>query len=98
VVGVVGPLQFEVLASRIGAEYGLEAKFEDAGVTAARWIECGDPVALKKFTDANRANLAEDHDGALVFLARNAWHMNRTQEENPQIQFLKTREQNKLPA
>ncbi|MDD3371842.1 MAG: peptide chain release factor 3, partial [Alphaproteobacteria bacterium] len=98
VVGVVGPLQFEVLAARIGAEYGLEAKFEDAGVSAARWIECPDPVVLKAFTDANRSSLAEDHDGALVFLARNAWHLNRTQDENSKIVFLKTREQNKLPA
>jgi len=98
VVGVVGPLQFEVLAARIEAEYGLPAKFESAGVEAARWIECDDPVVLKKFTEAMRSSLAEDHDGALVFLARNAWHMNRTQEENPEIKFLKTREQNKLPA
>jgi peptide chain release factor 3 len=98
VVGVVGPLQFEVLAARIEAEYGLPAKFESAGVEAARWIECDDAVTLKTFTDTNRSSLAEDHDGALVFLARNAWHLNRTQEENPAIRFLKTREQNKLPA
>ena len=95
VVGVVGPLQFEVLAARIEAEYGLPATFESAGVDAARWIECDNPVTLKKFTDSNRSSLAEDHDGALVFLARNAWHLNRTQEENPDIHFLKTREQNK---
>lgn len=98
VVGVVGPLQFEVLAARIDAEYGLPAKFETAGIEAARWVECDKPDALKKFTDTNRASLAEDHDGALVFLARNAWHLNRTQEENPDVRFLKTREQNKLPA
>ena len=98
IVGVVGPLQFEVLAARIEAEYGLPAKFESAGVDAARWIECADPVTLKKFTDTNRSSLAEDHDGALVFLARNAWHLNRTQEENPEINFLKTREQNKAVA
>ena len=97
-MGVVGPLQFEVLAARIEAEYGLPAKFEDAGIFAARWIEAADPVALKKFTDTNKAGLAEDHDGALVFLARNAWNLNRTQEENPDVQFLKTREQNKLPT
>ena len=95
VVGVVGPLQFEVLAARIEAEYGLPAKFESAGIDAARWIEGDDPVALKKFTETNRSSLAEDHDGALVFLARNAWHLNRTQEENPGIRFMKTREQNK---
>ena len=98
IVGVVGPLQFEVLAARIEAEYTLPAKFEDAGISAARWIECADPVVLKKFTDTQRSSLAEDHDGALVFLARNTWHLNRTQEENPEIRFLKTREQNKLPT
>ena len=36
VVGVVGPLQFEVLAARIAAEYGLAAHFEGAGLDAAR--------------------------------------------------------------
>jgi peptide chain release factor 3 len=94
IVGVVGPLQFEVLAARIEAEYGLPAKFENAGLEAARWVEASDPVILKKFSDANRGNLAEDHDGALVFLARNAWHLNRTMEENPDLKFLKAREQN----
>ena len=98
VVGVVGPLQFEVLAARIEAEYGLPATFESAGIDAARWIECDNPVTLKKFTDTNRSSLAEDHDGALVFLARNAWHLNRTQEENTDIRFMKTREQNKAVA
>ncbi|MDP9195398.1 MAG: peptide chain release factor 3 [Pseudomonadota bacterium] len=93
VVGVVGPLQFEVLAARIEAEYGLAARFEQAGVEAARWVQCGDPVKLKAFIDANRGSLAEDHDGVLVFLARNAWHLNRTQEDHPAVKFLKTREQ-----
>jgi len=97
IVGVVGQLQFEVLAARIEAEYGLPANFETAGIEAARWIEqkpdASNKDALKNFTDTNRSALAEDHDGALVFLARNAWHLNRTQEENPDLLFLKTREQ-----
>lgn len=95
IVGVVGPLQFEVLAARIEAEYGLPAKFESAGLEAARWIEANDPAVIKKFTEANRSSLAEDHDGALVFLARNAWHLNRAIEENPDLKFLKSREQNR---
>ncbi len=98
VVGVVGPLQFEVLAARIEAEYGLPARFESAGVEAARWIDADDPVVLKVFTETQRGSLAEDHDGALVFLARNAWHLNRTMEENPKIRFLKSREQNQVSA
>ena len=95
VVGVVGQLQFEVLAARIEAEYGLAARFETVGVDAARWVEAEDQVVLKRFLDANRSALAEDHDGALVFLARNAWHLNRTQEDFPTLRFLKTREQNR---
>ncbi|MDD5586332.1 MAG: peptide chain release factor 3 [Alphaproteobacteria bacterium] len=96
VVGVVGQLQFEILAARMEAEYGLPARFEGAGVEAARWIDAPDAARLKAFTDKNRASLAEDHDGALVFLARNAWHLNRTMEENPEIRFLKAREQHQF--
>lgn len=95
VVGVVGALQFEVLAARIEAEYGFSARFEAASVDAARWVECDDPLVLKRMVDANRSAFAEDHDGALVFLARNAWHLNRTQEDFPGVRFLKTREQNR---
>jgi peptide chain release factor 3 len=95
IVGVVGPLQFEVLAARIAAEYGLPAAFEEVGITAARWVEADDPAALKRFEDANRSALAEDHDGALVFLARNNWHLSHTMEENPDVRFLKAREQHR---
>ncbi|HBM90470.1 MAG TPA: peptide chain release factor 3 [Rhodospirillaceae bacterium] len=93
IVGVVGPLQFEVLAARIKTEYGLPAHFETAGLEAARWVESDDPMVLKDFTEANRSALAHDHDGALVFMSRNAWHLGKAIEENPKIRFLKAREQ-----
>ena len=38
VVGVVGQLQFEVLASRIELEYGLPVRFEQSQFTSARWV------------------------------------------------------------
>ena len=38
IVGVVGPLQFEVLASRIEQEYGLPVRFEPTQFTSARWL------------------------------------------------------------
>jgi peptide chain release factor 3 len=98
IVGVVGPLQFEVLAARIEAEYGIQARFEQAPVEAARWIEADDPLLIKRFVDSNRSALAEDHDGALVFLSRNSWHLNRTQEDYPGLRFLKTREQHQALA
>ena len=94
IVGVVGALQFEILADRIRTEYGLPVKFEPVGLYAARWVESDDPAALKKFLDETRAAIAHDHNGDPVFLARNAWHLDRTQQDHPQIRFLKTKEQN----
>ena len=38
VVGVVGALQFEVLADRIRTEYEVAVKFEDTALYTARWV------------------------------------------------------------
>ena len=93
VVGVVGPLQFDVLKSRLLAEYGLDIEFEGAPFEMARWVDADDKKAIEKFSEANRPNLAEDHDGALVYLARNAWYLQRAKDDFPDIRFLATREQ-----
>jgi peptide chain release factor 3 len=93
VVGVVGELQLEVLASRIANEYDVKAGFEPAPFEHARWVHADDPAKLKEFIDANQGSLANDRDGAPVFLARNNWELNYTAEKFPAIRFLKTREQ-----
>ena len=93
IVGVVGQLQFEVIANRIEAEYNLKAGFEDAPYDTARWIDADDKLLLKRFIDANPSATAEDRDGALVFLARNAWTLGRAQQDFPGIRFMATREQ-----
>jgi peptide chain release factor 3 len=92
IVGVVGSLQFDVLADRIRTEYDVPVKFEQTELYTARWVTADDAATLKAFLDSNRVAVADDHDNAPVFLARNAWHLNRTMEDNPKIQFLKTRE------
>ncbi|MEK9725961.1 MAG: EF-Tu/IF-2/RF-3 family GTPase, partial [Rhodospirillaceae bacterium] len=93
VVGVVGMLQFEVLAERVRTEYDVAVRFEPAELYAARWVQADDYQQLKKFSDENRGAMAEDHDGDPVFLARNAWHLNKAQEDWPDLRFLKTKEQ-----
>ena len=93
IVGVVGVLQFEVMADRIRSEFNIPVAFEPTQYYTAQWIDCSDKQKLKKFIDNNQASLATDHDGAEVFLARNAWHLNKAQEDFPDIKFLKTREQ-----
>jgi peptide chain release factor 3 len=91
VVGVVGALQFEVLADRIRTEYDVPVYFEPAALITARWVEADSPLELKRFADANMASTADDHDGSLVFLARNAWHLSHTAEQWPLVRFLKTK-------
>ena len=92
VVGVVGQLQFEVLADRIRTEYGLDVKFEQTSLHAARWVLADDAVELKKFADGNGSSIADDHDGDLVFLARNSWHLDDAKKNWPGIEFKPTKE------
>lgn len=92
IVGVVGPLQFDVLADRIRTEYDVPVHFESVALYAARWVE-GAHADLERFKNANLASLAEDHAGLPVFLARNSWHLETTEKEWQELRFRKTREQ-----
>jgi peptide chain release factor 3 len=93
IVGVVGALQFEVLADRIRTEYDVPVRFEPTSLYTARWVEADSEATLKRFVDANQGAIADDHKGDPVFLARNAWHLDRAGEDWPDIRFLKTKEQ-----
>ncbi len=92
IVGVVGALQLEVLAARIKSEYDLVVRFEPAPYETARWVE-GEAAEVKRFIEASRAALAEDHDGAPVYLARNAWELGTTTKDWPALRLARTREQ-----
>lgn len=92
IVGVVGSLQFDVLADRIRTEYEIPVIFEPTSLYTARWVKADNSLDLKAFIDSNRASVAEDHDGEPVFLARNAWHLNKTAEDYPKITFSATRQ------
>ena len=93
IVGVVGSLQFDVLADRIRTEYEVPVHFEGTALHTARWVDATDHQLLKRFIESNRAAMAEDHTGAPVFLARNNWHLETTQKEWPDVAFAKTKEQ-----
>ncbi len=87
IVGVVGALQFDVLADRIRTEYEVPVKFEATELYTARWLSSDQAGALKKFSDANRSSVALDHDEDYVFLARNAWHLSDAEDKNKDIRF-----------
>ncbi|MBD3728683.1 MAG: peptide chain release factor 3 [Sphingomonadales bacterium] len=91
IVGVVGQLQLEVLISRLEAEYKVEAVLEASPFATARWIK-GPDAALRDFESFNRANLAKDRDGDLVFMAKSPWDVGYQQEKNPELAFSATKE------
>ncbi|MCA0910293.1 peptide chain release factor 3 [Qipengyuania gaetbuli] len=91
IVGVVGQLQLEVLISRLEAEYKVEARLEASPFATARWLR-GDARAMDEFEKFNRANLAKDRDGDLVFMAKSPWDVSYQQEKNPELVFSATKE------
>ena len=91
IVGVVGQLQLDVLVSRLSAEYKVEAGLEASPFATARWVK-GDAKALADFESFNRANLARDRDGDLVFMAKSPWDVNYQVEKNPDLTFSATKE------
>ncbi len=91
IVGVVGALQFDVLADRIRTEYDIPVKFEPTELYTARWLYADDALTLKKFVDSNQSSIANDHDSDPVFLARNSWHLNDAMDKNKSIRFQTTK-------
>ncbi|MFA6218913.1 MAG: peptide chain release factor 3 [Erythrobacter sp.] len=91
IVGVVGQLQLDVLVSRLEAEYKVGAKLEASPFATARWLK-GEQKAMDEFEKFNRANLARDRDGDLVFMAKSPWDVGYQQEKNPELTFSATKE------
>ena len=91
IVGVVGALQFEVLASRIELEYGLPVRFETSQFTSARWAS-GPRDALDKFINTNKQHISHDHDGDVVYLTRLQWDIDRIERDHPDITLSATKE------
>ena len=91
IVGVVGALQFEVLASRIEQEYSLPVRFEPSNFTSARWVT-GPKDELEKFINVNKGHIAVDNDGATVFLTRLKWDIDRIERDYPALKLTATKE------
>jgi peptide chain release factor 3 len=91
IVGVVGALQFDVLASRIEQEYSLPVRFEGSNFTSARWIS-GDKAQIEKLVNVNKQHIAHDSDGDLVFLTRLQWDIDRVVRDYEGVKLTATKE------
>ena len=93
VLGAVGVLQFEVVASRLLNEYGVDAVFEGTSISSARWVSCDDRKMLADFEKSSAGqHLAHDAAGNLAYLATSGVNLRLTQERWPGITFHATRE------
>ncbi|MBR7070246.1 MAG: peptide chain release factor 3 [Oxalobacter sp.] len=92
ILGAVGMLQFEVVASRLMNEYGVDAVFEGTAISTARWVAADDPKKLNEFEKALAHNVAYDAAGNMTYLASSNVNLRLTQERWPDIQFFATRE------
>jgi peptide chain release factor 3 len=87
IVGVVGALQLDVLVERLEAEYDLPVSFEPSRFELARWVSSHDTTEMERFSRSYTSSLADDLDGAPVYLAQNAWGLRYEQEKWPKVTF-----------
>jgi peptide chain release factor 3 len=97
-VGVVGPLQLDVLKARLDAEYSLPVEFEVSEFSLARWISSDDRKKLDAFIAANGSGVADDVDGDPVFLAKNEFYLGYTKERAEGIVFANVKDVKKKDA
>jgi len=91
IVGVVGALQFDVLASRIELEYGIPVRFEPTQFSSARWVS-GPQAKVDAFIKANQGHMATDHDGDPVYMTRLQWDIDRVERDYPELNLTATKE------
>lgn len=87
IIGCVGELQFEVIQYRLLQEYGASAQLNSLPFYKACWLTSKDPKKLQDFVRFKQANIAEDKDGQLVYLAQSEWFLNTEIQNNPDITF-----------
>jgi len=91
-LGAVGPLQFEIVAHRLATEYKVDAIYDTANISTARWLTYPDENTRRNFEREQTAALATDVDDNPVFLATNKYNLQVTMERWPKVGFHATRE------
>jgi len=97
-LGAVGPLQFEIVAHRLATEYKVDAIYETANISTARWLTFPDENTRRNFEREQAASLATDVDENPVFLATNKYNLQVTMERWPKVAFHATREHGRRMA
>ena len=88
VIGVVGALQFDVIASRLSNEYNVNSRVEPLNFVCARWVS-GPEEALSDLKGLDHSVMrTRDREGRTVLLFPSAWALQYAERENPGVAFL----------
>jgi len=90
IIGTVGQLQFEVIQYRLKHEYGATADFKPLNYFKACWIQSDNEEKLNEFIRRKHANIVNDKDDNLVFLADSPYILKVAQDDFPEIKFYTT--------
>jgi peptide chain release factor 3 len=88
VLGAVGPLQFEVVQSRLESEYGAPSRLEPATWKLMRWV--APDVTYEQLTTKTLplgAVIAEDRMGELAILFNTEWGLQGYVEKNKDVEL-----------
>jgi peptide chain release factor 3 len=88
ICGVVGQLQFDILAYRLEHEYGANVLMDRLPYSHARWVEGA--TSAKDLLAARIPLAVTDQDGRLVALLRDEWEVNRAMKNNASWVFHET--------
>ncbi len=82
-VAAVGPLQFDVLKTRLETEYKVEVILDMLPYKNGAWL-LGD---ARNFRGPSSTMLAEDRDGKVIFLYTSDWERQHALEQNPECEL-----------
>jgi peptide chain release factor 3 len=85
IVGVVGALQFDVIASRLHTEYGVEVQIDPATYAAARWV--ADPARPIPSLGGGAAVAVDRRDRRLILFA-SEWEVQYFERQHPDVKLL----------
>jgi peptide chain release factor 3 len=86
IVGVVGALQFEVIASRLRSEYGVEAQIDPTKYMSARWV--ASDAAVPPSALGEQSAVAVDRQERRVLLFGSEWELQYFQRHHPDVTLL----------
>ncbi len=91
-LGVVGELQFDVVAYRIEHEYGVRVRFARLPYGAARWLVYNEPKAFETFCREQSQHICTDQHDNHCILMESDWKIKFLSDRYPEIGYSQTSE------